>query len=172
MCVNLTLACVNLTLVCVNLTLSHTCSTLAKLYKQLWQVTQIYLHNTQVTEKCEIIASPVTLSPTTTLHTKTEVWYVRIDKWLLELRRRRRLVQAARGVCPLPTAFGPRGGRRVSSIPTGCNELAERLQSQFPYLVVTWPPLGQYDFPYKQDLLGLYCEGRAMNQHRVHQRES
>ena len=32
------------------------------------------------------------------------------DERLLELRRRRRSVQAARGVCPLPTAVGPRGG--------------------------------------------------------------
>jgi hypothetical protein len=53
----------------------------------------------------------LTLSPTTTLHTKTKVWYVRINKRLLELRQRRRLVQATRGVCPLPTAVGPRGGK-------------------------------------------------------------
>ena len=43
------------------------------------------------------------------MHTKTEA---RIDdERLLELRWRRRSVHAARGVCPLPTAFGPRGGK-------------------------------------------------------------
>ena len=43
------------------------------------------------------------------MHIKTEA---RIDnERLLELRWRRRSVHAARGVCPLPTAFGPRGGK-------------------------------------------------------------
>jgi len=39
------------------------------------------------------------------------------DERLLELRRRRRSVQAARGVCPLPAAVGPGGGRRPASSP-------------------------------------------------------
>ena len=43
------------------------------------------------------------------MHTKTEA---RIDdERLLELRWRRRSVHAARGVCPLPTAFGLRRGK-------------------------------------------------------------
>ena len=62
---------------------------------------------TNIAGKCEIIT--VYSSPTTTLHTKTEAHID--DEWLLELRWRRRSVQATRGVCPLPTAFRPRGGK-------------------------------------------------------------
>jgi len=58
---------------CVNLTISHTCSTLTKLNKCEQSVSKFTQHKSR---ESVIIASTVdslTNSPTTTLHTKTEV---------------------------------------------------------------------------------------------------
>ena len=56
---------------CVNLTLSHTCSTLAKFHKCEQSVSKFTQHKSR--ESVRSLPVLLTLSPTTSLHTKTEV---------------------------------------------------------------------------------------------------